>query len=135
MNHVKNDIECNNTIKPLALWTFAWLLSLAFAAFAPKYLWDYHVVLSIGAIVINLGFGTGMMLANRRHLNALDEMQQKIQTDAMAITLSAGLILACSYETFANIGLLSFDASISHLVMTMSLIYLGATISIGAKYR
>lgn len=137
MNEQANiGIKCvTHKTRTLKLWTLAWLVSLALATFGPKFLWDANTVLSIIAVIVNLAMGTGMMFANKQHLNSLDEMQQKIQTDAMAITLGAGLILACSYETISNIGLVSFDASISHLIMVMALIYLGSVITIGAKYR
>ena len=37
--------------------------------------------------------GAGMIIANRDYLRGLDELQQKIQLEAMALTNVAGILL------------------------------------------
>ena len=51
--------------KQLALWTGLWLVSLALVAFGPTLLWDYHKVMSVIAICVNLLMGVKMIMANK----------------------------------------------------------------------
>jgi uncharacterized membrane protein YhiD involved in acid resistance len=115
--------------KSLGFWTIAWVLSLALAVFGPMFIWDSQVLLSVLAVAANLATGVGMILANKQHLHGLDEMQQKIQLEAMALSLGVGLITGLSFSTLAIVDLISFDADISHMVILMSITYaIGLTI-------
>ncbi|WOH36326.1 hypothetical protein RI844_13210 [Thalassotalea fonticola] len=123
-----------NTIN-LGMWTFAWVVTTAIAAFAPKFIWDFNTLLTVTAVVINVLVGFGMIFANKKHLHGLDEMQQKIQSGAMALSLGVGLVLGCSYELLEDIKLISFEPEISHLVIVMCITYMIGIIKGGAKYR
>jgi len=103
----------------LGYWTLAWVVTMAAAAFGPKLVWDFATVPTIVAVLINLAVGFGMILANRRHLQGLDEMQRKIFLDAGALTLGVGLVCGLSYELLEDIKLISFEPQISHLVILM----------------
>ena len=65
-----------NTIQ-LRMWTFAWVVTTAITAFAPKFLWDFNTLLTLISVIVNVLVGFGMILVNRTHLRGLDEMQQK----------------------------------------------------------
>ena len=119
----------------LMLWTVAWVVTMAITAFAPRFLWDYNTALSMVSVVINLVTGAGMMLANGRHLRCMDELEQKIMLDAMALTLGVGLVVGLSYELFEDIKLISFEPEISHLVIIMCLTYAGAQIAGHRKFK
>ena len=93
-------------------------------AFGPKFIWDFNNLVTTIAIVINLLFGYKMILVNKDHLLGLDEMQQRIQLNAMAISLGAGLVLGVTYDTLEDIKIIAFEPQISHLIMVMSLIYI-----------
>ena len=71
------------TVK-LFWWTAAWVVTLAIATFGPHFIWASRTM-TLGAIAINLAAGAGMILANKDHLQILDEMQRKIQLEAMAL--------------------------------------------------
>ena len=58
----------------LALWTIAWTLSMALATFGPRFIWGEFISLTITVILINAALGVGLIIANIRHLNGLDEM-------------------------------------------------------------
>src|SRR5690606_19822664 len=94
--------------KRLAFWTLAWVLTMAVAAFGPKLLWDFNTTLSIVFIVINTLIGIGMIQANRRYLNGLDEMQRKISLEAMAIALGVGVVGGLSYGMLDLANVISF---------------------------
>ncbi len=116
-------------------WTAACLVTMAAANFGPKFIWQSNEWVTIFAIIINLAVGFGMILANRRHLNGLDEMHQKIHLDAMALSLGVGLVTGLAYSNLDVTNIIPFDAEISHLVILMTLTY-GAGIFAGLrKYR
>jgi hypothetical protein len=123
-----------NTLR-LGYWTGAWLVTMAVATFGPLLVWQPNQLLSALAIFLNIGIGFGMILANKNHLDGLDEMQQKIQLEAMALSLGVGLVVGLGYSVMDTSNLISFDAEISHLVILMGLTY-GAGIIVGLrKYR
>jgi len=122
-----------NTLR-LGYWTGAWLITMAIAVFGPILLWQ-DKVLTGAAIVINVAVGIGMIVANKRHLEGLDELQQKIQLEAMALALGVGLVFGLGYSTMDVTNLISADAEISHLVMLIGLTYGGGVIIGRRKYQ
>lgn len=119
----------------LFYWTAAWLLTQALAVFGPLHIWQSNNLLTGLALFINLLVGIGMILANKRHLNGLDELQQKIQMDAMALSLGVGLVAGLGYSTLDVTNLIPFDAQISHLVILMGLTYLLGVLLGNRKYQ
>ena len=140
MNKPKTDLgswqasQKKNTVR-LRYWTIAWVLSSALAAFGPKLLWDFHTGLTILGVLINVGVGFGMIFATKRHLQALDEMHQKIFRDAAVLSLGVGLVCASSYELLEDIQLITFQPEISHVIILMCLTFLVGLIAGFRKYR
>jgi len=119
----------------LAWWTAAWVVSMAVATFGPLLVWDSNKLLSIAAVLVNLAIGIGMIVANKRHLQGLDEMHQRIQLEAMALSLGVSLVVGLSYSVLDTSELITFDAEISHLVITMSLTYMAGIFAGHRRYR
>jgi hypothetical protein len=90
---------------------------------------------TIGAQLLNLGTGIGMIVATRRYVQGLDEMQQKIFLQAGALTLGVGLVCGLSYEQLEDVGLISFEPEISHLVILMCITFLVGMIAGHRRYR
>lgn len=123
-----------NTIR-LGLWTGAWLLTMALANFGPRFIWDSNETITFIAILANVLIGFGMILANRRQLKGLDEMHQKIQLEAMGMSMGVGLVMGLGYSNLDITNLIPFDAEISHLVILMGLTYLLGLFLGLRKYR
>ena len=123
-----------NTVQ-LGYWTGAWVLTTALAAFGPKFFWEFNTPLTILGVLINLGIGFGMILANKRHLNGLDELMRKIQLEAMAISLGVGLVCGLSYELLEDIKLITFEPEVSHLIILMAITYIGGVIAGNRRYK
>ncbi|MFT5571840.1 MAG: hypothetical protein ACI9FR_000761 [Cryomorphaceae bacterium] len=119
----------------LLFWTVAWVASLALAAFGPKLLWNFEPFLTVLAVLINLAVGLGMILATKRHLTGLDEMQQKIFRDASVLSLGVGLVFGNSYELLEDIKLISYQPEISHLIILMTLTFMTGMILGQRKVR
>lgn len=119
----------------LGYWTAAWVLTMALANFGPRFIWQLNESLTIVAILFNLAVGFGMILANKRHLKGLDEMHQKIQLEAMALSLGVGLVVGLAYSNLDVTNIIAADAEISHLVILMALTYLVGIVTGLRKYR
>jgi len=135
---MKNDSWALNTkrnTKLLAYWTFAWLLTMAVVAFGPKLLWNFNPTISILAILVNTIVGIGMILANIKHINGLDEMQRKVSMESMAIALGVAVVGGLSYSMLDVANVISFDAEISHLVILIGLTYLAGTVIGNLRYK
>ena len=121
--------------KQLFYWTLAWVLTMAVVAFGPKFLWDSNPVISVLAIIVNTVVGIGMILANKRHLNGLDEMQRKLNLEAMAIALGVAVVGGLSYSTLDATNVISYDAEISHLVILIGLTYIVGVVVGNIRYK
>lgn len=129
---------CMNTkrnTKRLALWTFIWLVSMALVNFGPTLLWGDNPTLTWAAVLINLLFGLVMIWANKVYLMSTDELQQRIQLQAMGITLGIGLVGGLAYANLDTTNLIPGDAEIAHLVMLMGFTYIIALIASVRQYQ
>ena len=140
MDNMKDDSSdwaantARNTVR-LGYWTGAWLLTMALANFGPVFIWHGNQLPTVLAILVNIGFGVGMIMANKRHLNGLDEMHQKIQLEAMALSLGVGLVVGLAYSNLDVTNVIAFDAEISHLVILIGLTYLAGVFAGLKRYR
>ncbi|MBT5324584.1 MAG: hypothetical protein HOL51_00545 [Gemmatimonadetes bacterium] len=123
-----------NTLR-LGYCTGAWLVTTALATFGPQFIWHDNTLLTASAILINLAIGLATILANKHHLQSLDEMQQKIQLEAMALSLGVGFVCGLSYSLLDQSNLMAADAEISHLILLMGLTYLAGTVIGNRRYR
>ncbi len=123
-----------NTLR-LGYCTGAWLVTTALASFGPQFIWHDNTLLTASAIFINLAIGLATILANKHHLQSLDEMQQKIQLEAMALSLGVGFVCGLSYSLLDQSNLMAADAEISHLILLMGLTYLAGTVIGNRRYR
>ena len=82
-----------------------------------------------GAILASEG-NSGQILCCREHLNSLDELQKKIQMEAMGIALGVGVVGGLTYSILDTTNLLGAHAEISVLVMIISITY-AITIAVG----
>jgi len=119
----------------LAAWTGAWVASLALAAFGPDALWNGDAPLTMIAIAFNVLVGVGMLFANKRTLQAQDELQRTIQLQAMAWSLGIGLVGGLAWTLFDRHDLIAFDAEIAHLVALMGVVYLIGSVAGLLRYR
>ena len=121
-------------ISRLAVWTLAWTLSTALATFGSLFLWEGNSLLTALSIVLNLGIGIGMVLANRQFLEDCDELEKKVQLEAMALTLGFTLIVGIAYSIKDSTNLIPWDAEISFLVVFMGLFYMVALVFNRKRY-
>ena len=118
------EVTTKKNVRHLAFWTGSWLLTVATATFGPKFIWNSNSIITILIILISTIIGIGMILMNRKYINGLDEMQRKINTDAMAIALGVGVVGGISYSMLDIADIISFNAEIGHLIILIGITYI-----------
>ena len=116
------------------LWAIAWAASLAIISFISKYEW-YSATLPITmAFVFNSGIGVGMILAYKRFLKELDEMERKIQLDALATSVGVTLMVFGAYSILDKAGMAP-ELQASSLIVLIALTYMAGIIVGRIRYR
>jgi len=121
----KNSIteKTKKNTKSLAIWTGTWLLSLALVAFGPVFIWDYNKAISLCAIVTNLSMGYKMIMANKQHLEDLDELQQRIHFVAMALSLGVSMVFGAVFGLLETVRLVESQPNASSVLFVMGISY------------
>lgn len=123
-----------NTVN-LAVWTFAWVASMALSSFGPIYIWKENTTLSVLAILLTFLVGLGMIYANVKHLNGLDELQRKIQLEAMGFALGLAVVAGLAYSSLEHANIITYNAEISHLVILIGITYFAGVLIGTSRYR
>ena len=118
-----------------AQWTGAWVAATALMAFGPKFLWNKALVFTLLAVGLDVAVGVGMILANKKYLEELDELQRKVHLNALAIAVGVALIAGIPYSMMDAYDVIPFHAEIGHLVMLMCLTYFVSYLYGAWRYR
>lgn len=103
----------------LLLWTLAWSGSMVLVDKAILYSWYSSPAVSVAGVIVNAGLGLGMIWAFLRYLSGIDELQRKIQVDALAIAMGVGLVSSFSYSLLVTAGLVT-DPEVSDIILAMT---------------
>ena len=123
------------SVLALAIWTVAWVATLAVAKFGPELIWNDQPVVSWIAIAVNVIVGIGWIVAHARYLRAVDDLMRKILMDAIAVALGAGLVGGFAYSAANTAGVISFDSDIAFISVLMGVVYIVATAVGFVRYR
>jgi hypothetical protein len=132
VNNVEQRVRQSNT--QLFKWTSSWVLSLAVVAFAPKFVWDFAPTYTLIAIALNLFFGYKMIMANKHHLDAMDELQRRIHMNAMAISLGISMVFGAIYGLLEAVRIISFSPNPSGILFVMGITYMVSIVLNVRKY-
>lgn len=117
----------------LGWWTAAWIITTAVASFGARLFWQDNQLLMWLCIILNVGTGICMIVANAHHLKSMDEMQQRITLNAMGIALGTGLVGGIAATLLDSSDLIAFKADISFLIVGMGITYIVAILA-GLRY-
>ncbi|MBT8063103.1 MAG: hypothetical protein HKO64_12255 [Xanthomonadales bacterium] len=118
----------------LVAWIFVWMASLVVSDKAALYGWWDAPWITIVSIGLNAGLGLLVVHRYRRLLQGMDDLQRKIQLEALAIALGISLVGACSYMLLVTWGYI-IDEEISDLFVLMCVSYAAASMYGVWKYR
>ena len=120
--------------KILMAWTLAWVASLAFLTGAENALWDNIIFTQIG-LIINFAIGVGMIIANKNLFKHYDELQKKIQFEAMALTLGLAVVVGLTYEISFDFGVINSEPEFEYLLLFISFTYIASNIINSRRYK
>ena len=108
-------------------------VTLFISSACSEYSW-YDAALPITiAFLVHSAIGVAMVISFRRFLTELDEMERKIQLDALALSVGITVIIFSSYSILDKAGIVA-QLSPSYLIMIMGLTYMVGLIVGRIKY-
>jgi hypothetical protein len=136
-NHPENGYQSRlrRNLKMLAYWNLAWVAATALMSFGPKFLWHRALLFTLLAVGLDVAVGIGMILATRKYVAELDELQRKVYLNALGITVGVALITGVPYSVMATYLVIPFKADIAHLVIIMALTFLASILYGTWRYR
>jgi hypothetical protein len=140
MTHIKaleNSYKSRTRKNVLRLfgWNGAWAAATALMAFGPKVLWEKTSVFTLLAFGLDIAVGLGMILANKNYLAELDELQRKVQLNAMGITLGVAVIVGVPFSIMDAQHLIPFHADMADLLILMSVTFAASNLYGTRLYR
>lgn len=116
----ERDIKNANRVN---LWAIAWALTLLIITVATKQGWLNNNVLIASAFIVHSAIGLKMVFAYKHHLKELDEMERKIQLDALAMSVGSAIICFSSYSILAKADIVPPLAP-NYLIILIALTYI-----------
>lgn len=126
--------EQKKQTKVMLGWTLAWVVSLAFLTGAENTLWNDLIYTKIG-LLINLVIGIVMIVAHKNLFKTYDELQKKIQFEAMAITLGLAVVVGLTYEVSFDFGVIDKEPEFEYLMLFICFSYVASTIISAIRYK
>jgi len=122
-------------ILQLASWAGVWVGTCALMALGPRYLWNKDLIFTQLAVALNFCVGVGLVLAHKKYLASLDELQRKVYLDALGITVGVVLIVAIPYAVLDRYNIVHLDNQVSGLMILMSVTFLASFFYGTWRYR
>ena len=132
-NPYRSRIWTNN--KRLCRWHGAWVAATLLMAFGPIFLWNKALVFTLLAVGLDLAFGVGMILATKKYVMELDELQQRVWLNALGITVGVAVLAVPPLAVMGAFHVIPFHANIAHLVMLMGLTFIVSLVYGMWRYR
>jgi hypothetical protein len=119
----------------LLSWASAWLGTCALMTFGPRFLWNKTLLFTPLAVGLNFCVGVGLILAHKKYLASLDDLQRKVYLDALAITVGVVLIVAIPYAVLDRYNIVHLKNQVSGLMILMSVTFLASFSYSTWRYR
>lgn len=123
-----------NTIR-VVCWNGAWAATSLVMALGPRFLWNKALGFTLLAIGVDVAVGVGMILATKKYVTELDDLQQKVYLNALGITVGVALISVVPYAVLDAYHVVHFKAAVAYLVILMGLTFLVSVLYGTWRYR
>lgn len=87
------------------------------------------------AVGLDVAGRIGLILACKKYVAEVDELQRKIYLNALAITVGVAVVAAIPYSVMDRYHVIPFPAEISHLVIFMSLMFAVSVVYGSVRHR
>lgn len=115
--------------------TLGWVATLALARFGPGLFWDEQQTgLTWAVLALNVLAGAAWIISFALYVQALDELERKIQLDALTVTLGVGFVLVMAYAAAAT-ALAIPTVTIATFTVFLAAVYVIALIAGKIRYR
>lgn len=115
-------------------WIFAWMASLVISDKAALYGWWSAGWITWLSIAVNFALGVWVALRFVRMLRGMDDLQRKIQLDALAFSFGVTLVATISYSLLVTWGYIT-NEEVSDMFVVMCVAYSLAVITGTLRYR
>jgi hypothetical protein len=119
----------------LCLWHGRWAAATLLMAFGPGFLWHRALGLTLLAVGLDVAMGVGMILATKKYVVELDELQRKIFLNALGIAVGVGLIAGVPWTVMDAYHVIHFHANFGFLVILQGLTFLVSLLYGTWRYR
>jgi hypothetical protein len=118
----------------LVAWVFAWMAALTVADKAALYGWWSDEWMTLLAISIHVLIGIGMIFKFMAMLRNMDDLQRRIQLEALSMALGISLVGCAAYSLLVTWGYI-VDEEVSDIFMLMCVSYAASTLFGVWRYR
>lgn len=115
-------------------WVFAWMAALVFSDKAALHGWWSAEWINWLSIAITTGLGLWVIFRYLRLLRGMDELQRRIQLNALAIGLGVSLVGSVTYSLLVTWGYV-VDEEVTDIIVLMCVSYSLAAIAGTVRYR
>ena len=132
-NRYQSRIQTNT--RRLVAWNGAWGAATLLMAFGPRVLWNRALVSTLLAVGLDIALGVGMVLATKKYVMELDELQQKVYLNALGIAMGVGLIVGVPFSVLDAYHFVPVHANFGSMVIVMSLAFVVSLVYGNLRYR
>ena len=118
----------------LVLWIFTWMASLTVSDKAALFGWWESEWVTVFSIFVTAMLGLGVLLAFRNMLGRMDDLQRKIQLDALSVALGISLVGCAVYSLLVTWGYIQ-DEEVTDIFVLMCVSYSAGILFSVVKYR
>ncbi len=109
--------------KRLVGWNGAWVAVTFLMLLGPKVLWNNTLVFTLLAVGLDVAAGVGMVLATKKYVVELDDLQRKVFLNALGVAMGVGLITGVPLSAMDAYHVIPFHANIGLLIILMGLAF------------
>jgi len=124
--------------KRLYRWHGRWAAATLLMCFGPGFLWHRALVFTLLAAGLDVAVGVGMILATKKYIMEMDELQRKIFLNALGIAVGIGLIVGVPWtvmDVYHVIHLHALHYNFGLLVILQGLTFLVSLLYGTWRYR
>ena len=116
-------------------WHGLWAAATLLMAFGPGFLWHRVLGLTLLAVGVDVAMGVGMILATKKYVEDLDELQRKIFLNALGIAVGVGLIVGVPWTVMDAYHVISVHGNFGLLVIFQGLTFMVSLVYGMWRYR
>ena len=118
----------------LVAWIFVWMASLTVSDKAALYGWWEAEWITWLSIAINAVLGLWVVHSYRQMLKGMDDMQKKLQLEALSMAFGVSAVAACSYGLLVTWGYIQ-DEEVSDIFFVMCVSFAAASLFNAWRHR